>query len=60
MPHVLKEVEQDFKRFIPQGLNIDENSEEAKSVSDRIRKFYFQDKEMNKDNILSYVDVSNS
>ncbi|XP_049853108.1 esterase FE4-like isoform X1 [Schistocerca gregaria] len=55
-PELLKEIDADFERFVPEDMEVREN-ERLKKASDMIRQFYFDGKALTKDSIMDYVNL---
>ncbi|XP_047108504.1 esterase FE4-like isoform X5 [Schistocerca piceifrons] len=56
-PQLLKEIDNDFERLVPEDMELGEKSERLKKASDMIRQFYFDGKPFTKDNIMDYVNL---
>nr|AJP62543.1 carboxylesterase [Oxya chinensis] len=56
-PELLKEIDEDFERFVPEDMELEEKTERLKKASDMIRQFYFDGKVLTKDNIMDYVNM---
>lgn len=44
--------DKDFQQLIPRELNLEENSELALKIAKKIRNFFFEDKEVDLDNLI--------
>ncbi|XP_026478387.1 venom carboxylesterase-6-like [Ctenocephalides felis] len=55
-PDILNQFEADFQKFIPTDLDLSHGSEDSKSLAEKIRKFYFDDKPV-AENVQKLVDA---
>lgn len=58
--YLLGELNDEFNRLVPMSLLYDKLGKDVDYITKKIRKFYFDDKSITKDNKADVINVSNS
>lgn len=51
-------IHKDFEKFVPHDFGLERGSEESKRIAQKIKDFYYKDKEPSPKTLANYIEVS--